>query len=1322
MTSGNADKSDDTEQTERGASDRLIDNQTRRGFIKSSGVLASTAAMGSAGVDSAEASSTSSGTRKFTVHALPVDIVHDRFGLHRPEGAMYVLDENLPEAKQASGVAPDEAFDLIEDTDNADGIDTSVISPLTIRALRGETIEVTLLNHLDRPVSMHQTALPYDVDTSDGLDVGHNDDSTVPPGESRTYQWSAAHEGTHFFYDAVSQAWDSTPDGNPEVINGMARGLYGVVVVEPPGSKWRDPETGGQLRSGVRADVYDARLETWHREFVVFYGDPGEVLKANGGEPTWHNSNEKQTTHDMNYRSVTTGQRLRQRDDCVDCETSVGFYSSWVHGDPGGGDSVYATYVGDPVKIVAVGANLEESHVHHIHGHRWKEIPGQSGSDTIDAQTLMAGSTHETYLTVGHGDGTIEPTMSFAEAFEIGAGSEHGSVGDYLFHCHLFPHYAEGMNSFMRVFDKEQDHLQPLPNNDPKIPAGSDTPGFPEFIPGTKGEVPPVQPYYRSMSQEEKQALDQPKAGAPYTDPEADDPVDNIREYTIYAIEADIAYNDAGDHDPDGEVYVLAEDVEKVRNGDMNPEPLVIRANVGELVKLTIRNELGRPKSLHPHFVRFDQLGSDSMTNGYNYDQTIYPGEEGQFRWYADEEGPIFFHDHITGIEDAMHGTFATIIIEPRGSEHLDPHTGYSIQSGTQAIIKNPNGDDFREFALIYHDFAPLIDDEGNFVNDLREHAQNAGVMAINYRNAPYYRRGPDPDPAYLHSSHVNGDPPTPTLEAYAGDPIRIRNVMAVYEEQHNFGIHGVDVGRVQDEPEDQMAEVIGTSEAYTYTAQTDPDVSTTNPDGLPVEDHLYGSMIADDLWDGMWGVFRQFGAEVDHLHPLPDRGAPSSSISEDELAAMGHPEPHSSPRWKYKGHEGKLLYGSNEDRSLAAGAAARKNANVGDIPPKAPGPGTAGQHDGVREYDVTALQTDIVFNEYGDHDPHGIVFVLDEHIDDVIQGNRHPEPLVLRANEGELVRVNLTNGLPDNPDKDHDHPQMRTRIGNWDVSNRTSLHPVHVTNDVQGSDGATVGFNYDQTIAPGETITYEWLADGPNDGCVLWDMADVRGHRHHGAFGQLVVEPAGSTWTDPETGESIRTGAEAVIQTDSGSFREFALSMSDGRHIVNDDGTCVVPGSPEEEEGGGTGCNQIGDPEDQGYVAINNRSEPFQRRFTRASASQKEVFSSDVHGDPNTPIFEANVGDDVVFRVANTADRARGVSFHLAGHQWKRYSGVDDGPVASPRVGVEFGLTPGKAVSLELLDGAGGVQGGAGDYIYQEMKHRRRLEAGWWGIFRVNE
>ncbi|WP_440770626.1 multicopper oxidase domain-containing protein [Natronorubrum sp. DTA28] len=1541
-----------------------IQPPSRRSFLKGSALAGTSglmAAAGCLGQDSASDDDTVDITdgepapdgqvRQYTVHAIEADVVYNAFGLHQPNAAIYVLEENLEEALVASGVTPDGAFDDLPEHAREDipadvrkrlddepkhkkdeekarrkredaeaeiekakkrkekaenpkerkkarkklhrarkkkarakrklgDVDTSVLEPLTIRANVGDVIEIEFVNHLDRHASIHQTALPYQVTDSDGMSVGVNPDTTAAPGETANYEWYATHEGTHFFHDGANPAFDSA-DEPPEEAHLIARGLFGSMVVEPPGATWTHPETGEELRSGVKADIHNPEGVS-HREFIIHYHTPEGVYTADGDELTWPGHDEPQTVHAVNYRADPTGSRLGEEalallQEGLELEdVAEFFYNSWLFGDPGGGDNVYRTYLGDPVKMVAVGASHEERHSHHLHGHRWKEVQEREDVDTIDAINVGMGATHETRLVTAHGgvgffdvrplgfgpgevpdrleggldlvedelqlgeslpddvdDGiadpltTTRPQMSWEEAFEVGAGGAHHSTGDYLFHCHLFPHYAEGMWASMRVYDKEQEDLQLLDDNAPPLDIDDETPGFPDFVPGEQGQIPPKPPYdfVRDPTPEEAAALGDIVPGAPYTDPcdpdvspeefggpaaGADAPT---RDYHIYAVPAELVYNDAGDYDPEGQVFVLEEDLADVLTGKMNPEPLVIRANVGDCVDIKLTNLMPEGRSNHIHFVSYDILGSDALHNGYNYDQTADPGGFMNYRWYADEEGTIFFHDHINGIDQIMHGHFAMLIVEPEDSEWYDPHTGEPIDAGTQAIVSQPDGEDFREFALLYHDFAPLRERDGEFVNPQEEHNQNAGVMAMNYRNAPYYRRGPDPDPAYVHSSYVHGDPPTPTFEAYHGDPIRIHHLMGPYEEGHNLQINGVRATPAGADPEDTVAQSIHVSEAFTYFLEADAD-DLPNPDGLPVYDHLYSSGIVDDLWDGMWGINRVFDAEVDHLQPLPDRGAPDGEITEAQLAEMGHPAPFLD--WEELGRRAWLTYPDEVQREYGLGKdrfedwqrkliealerrqkkddslrakfwsgeltledileklglsrkeakeelgidpnelqrrleqfdglgrvrkppfppdqPARQNPNVGEIPPQAPDPGDPCPDDTVvREYNVTVFQTEIEFNEYTDHDPHGIVFALDEHVEEIRAGERPPETLVLRANEGDCIEINLTNELPADFAPDHAHPEMRTReedLGiEWEESNRSSLHPQRLEYDVQGSDGATVGFNFDQTIAPGETTTYRWFADEQLDTAVLWDFADIRGHRHHGAFGRLIIEAEGATWLDPWTAEPLAdhgdrfapatTTQSIIVPPERPAFREFPLSFSDGRYIINRENPqdCVVP--PGEDDDPNAPCNQVpDDPEDQGYMAINNRAEPFIRRFQTGSDEQHLVFSSEEHGDPATPVLNAFLDDPVRFRVHQVADKARGLDFHLASHQWLRNRNDPESEI----IGVEDRFNTGKAYRYDVLGGAGGLVDSVGDHLYNETKTPRRLESGAWGIFRVGE
>jgi hypothetical protein len=426
---------------------------------------------------------------------------------------------------------------------------------------------------------------------------------------------------------------------------------------------------------------------------------------------------------------------------------------------------------------------------------------------------------------------------------------------------------------------------------------------------------------------------------------------------------AEIAYNAAGEHDPDGIVYVAQEvnvspgpgkteedvvgvtdgpvtidDAERVRSGELNPEPLFIRANVGDCVTVKLRNELdtvdlveARPfdASIHPHYVGYDVLASDSLPNGFNYYQGTEPTkftdpEQGNVsRWYADEEGTIYFHDHIFAIKQGIHGMFCGLLVEPQGSQWRDPYSGERVFSGAKADIVPPESAEtapFREQALHYHDFAPLRKPNGEYVNPEKEHTVNKGTMAINYRNAPYYNRD-RADPAYVHSSAVHGDPPTPVIEAYDGDPIRVRVFQGCYEEQHTFSVHGLRTDREGLPPEASVCKYLGTSEAFTFeipgTETAREGDERSNPDGLPVRDYLYGSTVVDDLWTGMWGLVRLWGGGVDHLRPLGVSEPPGEQIPTDALAEMGHPAPHSDVAWTEEGQRAPDLYAVDDATSL---------------------------------------------------------------------------------------------------------------------------------------------------------------------------------------------------------------------------------------------------------------------------------------------------------------------------------------------------------------------------------------------------------------------
>jgi len=442
------------------------------------------------------------------------------------------------------------------------------------------------------------------------------------------------------------------------------------------------------------------------------------------------------------------------------------------------------------------------------------------------------------------------------------------------------------------------------------------------------------------------------------------------------------------------------------------------------------------------------------------------------------------------------------------------------------------------------------------------------------------------------------------------------------------------------------------------------------NTEGDGDFDMLYHFGSIDDIWLGNWGLIRSFKEKVDHLQSLPDRNCPSE-----------------------------------RERLLPV--------PTGKRPPKATDPGDPCLCDAyVRKYSVAAIQTPIVYNKAGDHDPHGIMFALEKDVPEILCGALNPEPLILRGNVGDCIEVTLHNMLPENLHNEgvHGYPSVPVEAF-FPSSSRISLHTQMLQYDVRGSDGATVGYNLDQTIAPGESITYRWYVDQEYGACNLWDMADLRNHRHHGAFGMFISEKKGSKYLHPTTREEVKTGSQVIISNPIlGEFREFVLLMHDGVRLLDKNGDLIVDPRPiltEEVE--------LEDTEDQGSRGFNYRSERIEHRL-KENKDVSKVFSSKVHGDPSTPVFLAYPGDPVTIRFVFPSDKPRTHTFVLHGHTWLRNENL----INSTIISAQGQNTVGTAWDFNLHYGAGSLCNIPGDYMYRSGNIRWDIELGMWGIMRV--
>ncbi|TDF82172.1 manganese-oxidizing multicopper oxidase MnxG [Pseudomonas sp. H9] len=96
--------------------------------------------------------------------------------------------------------------------------------------------------------------------------------------------------------------------------------------------------------------------------------------------------------------------------------------------------NVNHSYIGDFVKFRNTH-NGHEQHIFHLHGHQWLFNPNDDNSDYVDAQGIGPG--------VGY-------TYEIANG---GSGNRNRVAGDAIYHCHFYPHFAQGMWSMWRVHD-----------------------------------------------------------------------------------------------------------------------------------------------------------------------------------------------------------------------------------------------------------------------------------------------------------------------------------------------------------------------------------------------------------------------------------------------------------------------------------------------------------------------------------------------------------------------------------------------------------------------------------------------------------------------------------------------------------------------------------------------------------------------------------------------------------------------------------------------------------------------------------------------------
>jgi FtsP/CotA-like multicopper oxidase with cupredoxin domain len=189
-----------------------------------------------------------------------------------------------------------------------------------------------------------------------------------------------------------------------------------------------------------------------------------------------------------------------------------------------------------------------------------------------------------------------------------------------------------------------------------------------------------------------------------------------LRRYDVVAINVEMTLNRFLDYEPRGLMYVLEEDLPRVRAeeaqnrearaGRAEPavtaglhgdaiQPLTLRVNQGECLRISLRNDLrgSEPASLHLHgsALRLASTGAPAIATNQN--TIAASGETVVYEWAVPnnhQEGTHSFHSHGDAREQTNHGLFGAVIVEPRGSTYMDPRTRSSAIPAGPASASSP--------------------------------------------------------------------------------------------------------------------------------------------------------------------------------------------------------------------------------------------------------------------------------------------------------------------------------------------------------------------------------------------------------------------------------------------------------------------------------------------------------------------------------------------------------------------------------------------------------------------------------------------------------
>jgi FtsP/CotA-like multicopper oxidase with cupredoxin domain len=249
-----------------------------------------------------------------------------------------------------------------------------------LRMSMGETLKVKLVNNSPRPASLHFHGVAYSID-----DDGSSTNSIVNPGCAHIYTITAVATGVWPFHSHI--------DPRKEI----AQGLYGAVIVPPPGE--------------VPAD----------HEYVVFLGQLG--MEAEGEEE--EEAEEAEGGEGGEGFFMTINGRANGMAEVIELAGNQYVAKS---------NAMAEAKVGERVRWRVLNMSPDDLHTFHLHGHRWCEEGALIQPDGTCPNGQPATDNPDLFPAQGI-------TFEYIE----------DAPGEWMYHCHIIDHVIDGMFAMYRV-------------------------------------------------------------------------------------------------------------------------------------------------------------------------------------------------------------------------------------------------------------------------------------------------------------------------------------------------------------------------------------------------------------------------------------------------------------------------------------------------------------------------------------------------------------------------------------------------------------------------------------------------------------------------------------------------------------------------------------------------------------------------------------------------------------------------------------------------------------------------------------------------------